>query len=223
MPQGYSGSYADLIQVIQAKLGNTPTRLPYTPNWEGVRKAILDSSGGGTPRAGDPPDAIQGVIEAIVDKFGVSGTQNLTNIYPPSPRGILEAFRQTLNLGAGGENPSLEGIITLLLNASSGPTNLTTNLTGSTGNWSIQVSWNAPGTGTVVNYTVQLSSDGGSSWGSTQTVTPPTTTYTYTALANGSYLVRVRANFASSSSAYVTSSSIVAGAGVIPVLIWGAL
>lgn len=125
MGQGYQGSYTDLIQVIQARLGNTPTRLPYTPNWEGVRKAILDSSGSGTPRAGDPPDAIQGVIEAIVDKYGVSGTQNLTNLYPPSPKGVLEAFRQSLSLGGGGENPSLEGIVALLLRYSSTPPSYT--------------------------------------------------------------------------------------------------
>ena len=145
MGQGYQGSHADLIQVIQSRLGNTPTRIPYVPNWLGVTNAILDSSGSGTPRAGgSPPNTVQGVIEAIYDKYGATpGAAFPVNLYGNSEKGILEAFRAILSLGGGGEDPSISGIISLLQSSSSAPSNLTTNLTGSTGNWSIQISWSA--------------------------------------------------------------------------------
>lgn len=89
------------------------------------------------------------------------------------------------------------------------PANVTTQVSGSSGNWSILVDWDAPTVDVApASYLVELSVDN-VNWGSSQIVTHPTTQYTYTALTGNVYYVRVRANYSLSSSGFVTVGPIV--------------
>lgn len=80
--------------------------------------------------------------------------------------------------------------------------NLTTTPTAD----SIQVDWFAPSRGIPDSYQVELSEGG--VWGNQQSVTPPTTTYTYSGLSAGTYFVRVRSIYSGGSSSWRTSGEI---------------
>ena len=69
--------------------------------------------------------------------------------------------------------------------------------------------------GCPLTYTVEISSDGGATWGNTQLVSHPTTTYSYNGLADGSYQVRVRANYTGGSSSWLSSDLILISSGFL--------
>lgn len=83
--------------------------------------------------------------------------------------------------------------------------NLTTTPTAD----SIQVDWLAPLRGTPDSYQVELNEGG--TWGNQQTITPPTTTYTYSGLSAGNYFVRVRSVYADGNSSWRSSGAIHVG------------
>lgn len=120
------------------------------------------------------------------------------------------------------------GINTWRARLSSGPVyappqNVVLVLGGTEGAWQLQADWDAP-VDTPTNYTIQRRVDGGA-WGNAQTVTHPTTAYTYSSIAPpGTYQIRVRANYAGGSSAFVSSNTVEAiasTASLLPVLIAG--
>lgn len=59
-----------------------------------------------------------------------------------------------------------------------------------------------------LNYTVEISSDGGSTWSNPQTVNHPSASYSYSGLAPGTYRARIRANYSGGSSEWIVSGSI---------------
>jgi len=85
---------------------------------------------------------------------------------------------------------------------------------------SVTLNWSAPASGAPTSYQVQRSTDA-ITWGNQQVVTPPTVTYTYSALSAGIYFVRVRAVYAGGNSSWIQSGAIAVGAQILPTLIWG--
>ncbi len=81
------------------------------------------------------------------------------------------------------------------------------NFTVSNVSNSITLMWAAPSSGTPTSYQAQLSLDG-LTWGSQQSVSPPTATYTYSGLSAGTYFVRVRVVYASGNSGWTQSGEI---------------
>lgn len=70
---------------------------------------------------------------------------------------------------------------------------------------SITLNWDPPASGTPTSYEVEING------GDQQTVTPPTTTYTYSGLSAGSYTVRVRVVYADGNSGWTQSGAIALG------------
>jgi titin len=96
------------------------------------------------------------------------------------------------------------------------PIEAPTSVTATPADGSVTVSWTAPSYGTPVNYNVQYSSDGGSSWTTFSDNWDANTTTTVTGLTNGTeYLFRVNAVDNESTSAWSTPSLAVA-----PVFSW---
>jgi hypothetical protein len=89
----------------------------------------------------------------------------------------------------------------------SSPTNLVVTPSGSANNWTLTAEWTAPTEDTPSSYEISYSEDGGAFTG-TQTVNHPTTTYAFTGLTDGIYMVRVRAVYADGTSPYLTSDFI---------------
>lgn len=100
------------------------------------------------------------------------------------------------------------------------PSNLVIVTSGTTNDRTIDLSWIAPTVRTPDDYLVQLSTDG-VAWSNDQTITHPTVEASYTGLADGVYYVRVRANYSSGSSGWLSSGSIILSGGLLPVINWG--
>lgn len=88
------------------------------------------------------------------------------------------------------------------------PPNAPTNLSGVAGNAIVTLSWTAPSSSIVRDYTIQYSSNSGSTWTTFSDGTSVSTTAVVTGLANGTaYLFRVAATNGAGSSAYLTTQS----------------
>jgi len=91
-----------------------------------------------------------------------------------------------------------------------GPTAAPTNVAGTIGNAQVQLTWTAPAAngGTISDYTIQYSSDSGTTWTTFADTVSATASVTVTGLTNGTaYVFRVAATNQAGLSAYSTSSA----------------
>jgi Fibronectin type III domain len=73
---------------------------------------------------------------------------------------------------------------------------------------SITLNWIAPAAGSPTSYQVERTAGVFPVWVDLQTVTPPTTTYTYSGFSASTYYVRVRAVYAAGNSSWTQSGAI---------------
>lgn len=91
-----------------------------------------------------------------------------------------------------------------------GPTVAPTSVVGTAGNTQVQLAWTAPATngGTISDYTIQYSSNNGSTWTTFSDTVSATASVTVTGLTNGTaYLFRVAATNEAGPGAYSASSA----------------
>lgn len=97
------------------------------------------------------------------------------------------------------------------------PPNAPTSLSGIAGNAIVTLSWTAPASSIIRDYTIQYSSNSGSTWTTFSDGTSVSTTAIVTGLTNGTaYLFRVAATNGAGSSIYLTSSTPVTPIANVP-------
>jgi predicted phage tail protein len=116
----------------------------------------------------------------------------------------------SLSLGQGLNKITAMGGVAL-----SPVSSISISTSGSTNNRTITATWDAPIEGTPINYQVEISSNGGPF---TDTQTVGGLTYDFTGLADGVYLVRVRAVYSDGNSSWVVSDEASTGLWLIPVM-----